>query len=313
MRHRVHMVSPKTPLVKNRNFIFEILIQQVKLNLVLSIIKSLTLLGVLCLAGCAPSVQYSTKTSRCETPTAALDNSAISATVYALNASKSDAIQRLEEVIKNADGNFTCGTYIEANPDRTARGIKVYEINVNSTDYASYEQEILDVLNSTKTSPNRKVAIISTFTDSGNQKVIVEGAGDIQETSAVSPSTQAETSKYYSSLAQSNQTIIAKRIKSVDTNTSTKRRDIYNCADFSSGAAAQAFFESTPGDPNRLDGDNDGIACEVFANISLTWRIATTNSSRNQTRYTSGNSGRCWVNSYTRKDGTRVRGYYRRC
>ncbi|MEM8849330.1 MAG: excalibur calcium-binding domain-containing protein [Pseudomonadota bacterium] len=40
------------------------------------------------------------------------------------------------------------------------------------------------------------------------------------------------------------------------------QRDM-DCADFSTQREAQSFFErSGPGDPHRLDGDNDGIACE---------------------------------------------------
>ena len=36
-----------------------------------------------------------------------------------------------------------------------------------------------------------------------------------------------------------------------------------DCGDFSSHAQAQAFFEAQgAGDPHRLDGDGDGIACE---------------------------------------------------
>jgi hypothetical protein len=36
-----------------------------------------------------------------------------------------------------------------------------------------------------------------------------------------------------------------------------------DCSDFSSWAEAQRFYESQgPGDPHRLDADNDGIACE---------------------------------------------------
>ncbi|WP_225885210.1 thermonuclease family protein [Leptolyngbya sp. KIOST-1] len=35
-----------------------------------------------------------------------------------------------------------------------------------------------------------------------------------------------------------------------------------NCSDFSSWAQAQAVLEAFPGDPHRLDGDGDGIACE---------------------------------------------------
>ena len=38
-----------------------------------------------------------------------------------------------------------------------------------------------------------------------------------------------------------------------------------DCADFSSHAQAQAFFDSQgPGDPHRLDGDGDGVACETL-------------------------------------------------
>ena len=36
-----------------------------------------------------------------------------------------------------------------------------------------------------------------------------------------------------------------------------------NCSDFDTQAEAQAFFEKTgPGDPHRLDGNGDGVACE---------------------------------------------------
>lgn len=35
-----------------------------------------------------------------------------------------------------------------------------------------------------------------------------------------------------------------------------------DCSDFADHEEAQAVFESLPGDPHRLDGDNDGIACE---------------------------------------------------
>jgi len=36
-----------------------------------------------------------------------------------------------------------------------------------------------------------------------------------------------------------------------------------DCADFDSQAEAQNFLEASgPGDPHRLDGDDDGVACE---------------------------------------------------
>jgi hypothetical protein len=39
----------------------------------------------------------------------------------------------------------------------------------------------------------------------------------------------------------------------------------YDCGDFSTHAEAQRFFESEgPGDPHRLDRDNDGLVCETL-------------------------------------------------
>lgn len=35
-----------------------------------------------------------------------------------------------------------------------------------------------------------------------------------------------------------------------------------DCPDFASQAAAQAAYDAVPGDPERLDADDDGIACE---------------------------------------------------
>ena len=41
------------------------------------------------------------------------------------------------------------------------------------------------------------------------------------------------------------------------------RRDL-DCADFAWQADAQAELESDPGDPHGLDGDDDGVACELL-------------------------------------------------
>jgi hypothetical protein len=38
--------------------------------------------------------------------------------------------------------------------------------------------------------------------------------------------------------------------------------DAYNCSDFPSQAAAQAVLRADPSDPNGLDGNRDGVACE---------------------------------------------------
>jgi len=38
--------------------------------------------------------------------------------------------------------------------------------------------------------------------------------------------------------------------------------DQFNCDDFDNQADAQAVLRADPRDPNRLDNDRDGIACE---------------------------------------------------
>lgn len=42
----------------------------------------------------------------------------------------------------------------------------------------------------------------------------------------------------------------------------------YNCDDFSTQEEAQDEYESTYGDPNYLDGDDDGVACEALPSES---------------------------------------------
>lgn len=39
-----------------------------------------------------------------------------------------------------------------------------------------------------------------------------------------------------------------------------------DCPDFGSRAEAQAAYDAAPGDPENLDADNDGIACETVEN-----------------------------------------------
>jgi hypothetical protein len=38
--------------------------------------------------------------------------------------------------------------------------------------------------------------------------------------------------------------------------------DAFNCGDFVSQAEAQAVLRADPSDPNQLDADRDGVACE---------------------------------------------------
>ena len=45
----------------------------------------------------------------------------------------------------------------------------------------------------------------------------------------------------------------------------TARAADKNCSDFPTQAAAQAAYNADPSDPNHLDADKDGIACENLA------------------------------------------------
>jgi hypothetical protein len=38
--------------------------------------------------------------------------------------------------------------------------------------------------------------------------------------------------------------------------------NVYDCGDFSSCAGVMSYFSACPGDPSKLDGDNDGVPCE---------------------------------------------------
>ncbi|MCB1397105.1 MAG: excalibur calcium-binding domain-containing protein [Rhodobacter sp.] len=95
----------------------------------------------------------------------------------------------------------------------------------------------------------------------------------------------------------------------------------WNCSDFSSAAAAQSFFVSNGGpaiDRYDLDRDGDGYACEWGRTVQthVQRRRAAAIAARNsRTRSVPSLStgGRChWVNGYTRRNGTYVRGH-RRC
>lgn len=48
------------------------------------------------------------------------------------------------------------------------------------------------------------------------------------------------------------------------TTATTAQEDDRDCEDFPNQAAAQAALAADPSDPANNDGDNDGIACELF-------------------------------------------------
>src|SRR3954465_12041736 len=52
-----------------------------------------------------------------------------------------------------------------------------------------------------------------------------------------------------------------------------------DCPDFASQAEAQAAFDAVPGDPERLDANNNGIACENYDYASASSTASSTASS----------------------------------
>ena len=52
------------------------------------------------------------------------------------------------------------------------------------------------------------------------------------------------------------------------TNVRAYGQNIYNCSDFSYQEDAQSVYNQDTSDPNRLDGDGDGIACESLPSNS---------------------------------------------
>jgi hypothetical protein len=46
-----------------------------------------------------------------------------------------------------------------------------------------------------------------------------------------------------------------------------------NCSDFATQADAQATVDANPGDPNGLDRDDDGIACETLPGSGTTTAV----------------------------------------
>lgn len=83
---------------------------------------------------------------------------------------------------------------------------------------------------------------------------------------------------------------------------SNPKTDLYNCIDFATPAEAQSFFIAQGGpeyDPNNLDGNGNGIACEKGSDDADSDTMGLCP------------PGKHWVRPYTRKDGVHVRGHCR--
>ena len=77
--------------------------------------------------------------------------------------------------------------------------------------------------------------------------------------------TDFDLGKLLSGKSVSESRVMRDKEGNVVTDGSGKATDEYNCADFATQTEAQVFFKNAGGpskDTNRLDGDNNGIACQ---------------------------------------------------
>jgi hypothetical protein len=83
------------------------------------------------------------------------------------------------------------------------------------------------------------------------------------------------------------------------TMTNSPTADQKNCGDFSSSAAAQKYFLASGGpisDPNRLDGDGDGLACDWGTQIAtVKKRFAAKPTERQRATSTYRSLSRCYT------------------
>lgn len=262
------------------------------------------------------------KVSRCVSPPVA-SSLGVDAAFEAkrLNADRTVRIAVLEYLLAEIDPEYTCGTlFQQASPD-AVRSIRAYKLDEGAQTYASFVGPLQSALQDVSLLSKSKIVILADFNGLLPNILTKVGWDSNQVTAPRSPTT---TQRFlYTRLADSNQTIFT------SSNGSRKpAQDVYNCSDFSSRAAAQTFFDGLGDDVNRLDADNDGLACEVLDNTSQQYQVtlaevptaatvAAATPSPVPTYRTpvrsSSNSGRCYVRGYTRKNGTRVSGYYRSC
>jgi len=81
-------------------------------------------------------------------------------------------------------------------------------------------------------------------------------------------------------------------------------QDILNCSSFTTQEEAQAELNNDPSDPNNLDDDNDGIACEDLPSGAGTTGTSTTGTTGTTTGATTGTTGTTTGTSTTRRART---------
>jgi len=237
-----------------------------------------------------------------------------------LNADTTPRIAVLEYLIAEIDPEYTCGTLFQQTSPGRIRSVRVYKLSEGAQSYSKLKGPLESALEDVGLLSKSSIVVLADFQGLLPQALTKSGWGSDEV--IVQESLLATDRILYTHLADSNQSTFTSAVSS-----SKVDGDRYNCSDFTSQAAAQAFFGGLADDVNRLDADNDGLACEVLDNIFGLYKItladipavapvATVTPSPAPTYKAptrSSSSKRCYVRGYTRKDGTQVSGYYRRC
>jgi hypothetical protein len=242
---------------------------------------------------------------------ASIHADAVAPYLRSLNPDSSEPIRTLEELLAQLDPNFACGTYIQVGKDGYPRIVRVYRSTVGNLNASGLDTTIASHMASIPLSGYSSIIVVGTTTTNARLAVVKTSTSSTTDVVRDLPPSDADQLVRFA--ARGETLLLSARSNS---------RDRLNCSDFSSGASAQAFFFSHPGDPNRLDADNDGIACERFEHRTYSWEshrplvrppVTTPRVAPAPAPTVRTSPGRCWVNGYTRKNGTRVSGYYRSC
>ena len=153
----------------------------------------------------------------------------------------------------NLDSNHD-GVACETLPHRPAAGTSADETTSTTTETATTQPAALVAADSSAT-----VTTDDTTTDSRTATSTATGTDTTSTTSTTTTDTTTTTSGSDDSSSDSNS---GSDSDSDDSSSNTSSGDDKDCADFASQADAQAALDAEPSDPDNLDADDDGIACE---------------------------------------------------
>lgn len=116
----------------------------------------------------------------------------------------------------------------------------------------------LEATTSPTSTPSTALAATPTTTPTRTSTAVPAATAPAAQPTVASPSTTAPPTPAPATSAPT----AAPTAAAFDPSRYVGQGDRYNCADFASQAQAQAVLRADPSDPNRLDTDRDGIACE---------------------------------------------------